>query len=181
MTRSNSEVEITTVNRKLHIQISCLLSLILILLLSACGVPARAPDFSLNTFSGEEFRLSDHNNGESLVINFWYPSCPPCRNEMPHFQTVWEGLNGQDIRFLGLFVPKGFDTESEAKEFVNELGLTFDFATDKGAEVAQEYGVEYFPNTFFINEDGRIVHQEIRNLDERDLISIIEKHLIDQP
>ena len=98
---------------------------------------------------------------------------------MPHFQAVWEGLDGKNIRFLGLFVPKGFDTESEAKEFVDELGLTFDFATDNGAEVAQEYGVEYFPNTFFINEDGRIVHQEIRNLDERDLVSIIEKHLID--
>ena len=179
MTRSNSEVEITTVDRKLHTQFSCLFSLVLILLVSGCGSPARAPDFSLNTFSGEEFRLSKLNNGESLVINFWYPSCPPCRNEMPHFQAVWEGLDGQNIRFLGLFVPKGFDTESEAKEFVDELGLTFDFATDKGAEVAQEYGVEYFPNTFFINEDGRIVHQEIRNLDERDLISIIEKHLID--
>lgn len=179
MTRSNSEVEITTVDRKLHTQFSCLFSLVLILLVSGCGIPARAPDFSLNTFSGEEFRLSKLNNGQSLVINFWYPSCPPCRNEMPHFQAVWEGLDGQNIRFLGLFVPKGFDTESEAKEFVDELGLTFDFATDKGAEVAQEYGVEYFPNTFFINEDGRIVHQEIRNLDERDLVSIIEKHLID--
>ena len=179
MTRSNSEVEITTVDRKLHTQFSCLFSLVLILLVSGCGSPARAPDFSLNTFSGEEFRLSKLNNGQSLVINFWYPSCPPCRNEMPHFQAVWEGLDGQNIRFLGLFVPKGFDTESEAKEFVDELGLTFDFATDKGAEVAEEYGVEYFPNTFFINEDGRIVHQEIRNLDERDLVSIIEKHLID--
>ncbi len=179
MTRSNSEVEITTVDRKLHTQFSCLFSLVLILLVSGCGIPARAPDFSLNTFSGEEFRLSKLNNGESLVINFWYPSCPPCRNEMPHFQAVWEGLDGQNIRFLGIFVPKGFDTESEAKEFVDELGLTFDFATDKGAEIAQEYGVEYFPNTFFINEDGRIVHQEIRNLDERDLVSIIEKHLID--
>ena len=179
MTRSNSEVEITTVDRKLHTQFSCLFSLVLILLVSGCGIPGRAPDFSLNTFSGEEFRLSKLNNGESLVINFWYPSCPPCRNEMPHFQAVWEGLDGQNIRFLGLFVPKGFDTESEAKEFVDELGLTFDFATDKGAEVAEEYGVEYFPNTFFINEDGRIVHQEIRNLDERDLVSIIEKHLID--
>ena len=179
MTRSNSEVEITTVDRKLHTRFSCLFSLVLILLVSGCGIPARAPDFSLNTFAGEEFRLSKLNNGESLVINFWYPSCPPCRKEMPHFQAVWEGLDGQDIRFLGLFVPKGFDTESEAKEFVDELGLTFDFATDKGAEVAEEYGVEYFPNTFFINEDGRIVNQVIRNLDERDLVSIIEKHLID--
>ncbi|MCL0047696.1 TlpA family protein disulfide reductase, partial [Dehalococcoidia bacterium] len=85
--------------------------MVLVLLLSACGVHTRAPDFSLTTFSAEEFRLSDLNDGESLVINFWYPSCPPCRDEMPHFQTVWEGLSGQDIRFLGLFVPKGFDTE----------------------------------------------------------------------
>ena len=179
MTRSNSKVEISTVDRMLHTQISCLVGLVLILLLSACEVHTRASDFSLTTFSGEEFRLSDLNNGESVVINFWYPSCPPCRDEMPHFQTVWEGLSGQNIRFLGLFVPKGFDTESEAKEFVNELGLTFDFATDKGADIAHEYGVEYFPNTFFINEDGRIVHQEIRNLDERDLVSLIEKHLMD--
>ena len=171
--------EIRTLNRNL-IPRACLVCILLLALFSpACGVGNQAPDFQIDTFSGEDFRLSDFTGKESLVVNFWYPSCPPCRHEMPHFETVWQGLKGQDIRFLGVFVPKGFDTENEAKDFVNELGLTFDFGTDRGSTVARAYNVQYFPHTFFINRDMEIVHEEISNLDVLSLTHLIERYLID--
>ena len=167
------------VKRKLTARVCLVCILLLTLFSSACGVANQAPDFRVDTFLGEDFRLSDFTGKESLVVNFWYPSCPPCRHEMPHFETVWQGLKGQDIRFLGVFVPKGFDTEDEAKDLVNELGLTFDFATDRGSKVAREYNIEYFPHTFFINKSRDIVHEEISNLDVASLTHLIERYLID--
>ncbi len=139
----------------------------------ACYPGEPAADFALTTFDGEEFRLSEQR-GNVVVINFWYPSCPPCRDEMPAFQQVWEEYQGRKVRFIGLFVPQGFDTEESAVEFVDELGLTFTFATDVRAGVAQAYAVEYFPTTYFIDQGGRVHLMEISRMDVDRLSDIID-------
>ena len=72
-------------------------------------------------------------------------------------------------------MPQGFDTEQDARDFVAELGLTFDFATDLQAHVAQAYEVEYFPTTYFINKEGRVFQQEISNLDRERLTATISQ------
>ena len=153
-----------------------LLAILLIIL--GCDRLAAAPDFQVTRFDGGSFQLSELTGQEAVVINFWYPSCPPCREEMPHFEAVWQDMQGQetggkDVRFLGLFVPQGFDTEQDARDFVAELGLTFDFATDLQALISQTYEVQYFPTTYFINKKGRVFQQEISNLDREGLTAIV--------
>ena len=126
-----------------------------LLLVSACGGDT-AQDFEVQLFDGERLRLSEKYANSVVVINFWYPSCPPCREEMAEFQEAWEALEGEPVRFLGLFVPRGFDNESTAREFVSELGLTFDFATDHGETIASAYGIEFYPTTWFIDRGGTV-------------------------
>ncbi len=145
----------------------------LLILSVACSTGEPASDFALTTFDQEQFRLSEQR-GNVVVINFWYPSCPPCRDEMPAFQEAWEQYEGRNVRFIGLFVPQGFDTEVEARQFVDELGLTFDFATDVRARVAQEYAVVYFPTTYFIDQGGRVHLMEISRMDIDRLTEILE-------
>lgn len=143
------------------------------ILLTACAPGEPASDFALTTFDQEQFRLSEQR-GDVVVINFWYPSCPPCRDEMPAFQEAWEQYQGRNVRFIGLFVPQGFDTEVEARQFVDELGLTFTFATDVRARVAQEYAVVYFPTTYFIDQAGRVHLMEISRMDVDRLTEILD-------
>ena len=133
----------------------------------------QAKDFELNTFEGDRFRLSEQAGSSAVVLNFWYPSCPPCRDEMPAFQEAWEQLEGQEVRFLGIFVPQGFDSEQDARDFVQESGLTYDFATDVGARVAMDYGLEYFPMTFFIDKSGRVFAEAIRALESEDITGMV--------
>lgn len=140
---------------------------------TGCATGQTAADFTLTTFAGERFRLSEQR-GNVVVINFWYPSCPPCRDEMPAFQEVWEEHRERNVRFIGLFVPQGFDTEVEARQFVDELGLTFDFATDVRAMVAQEYAVQFFPTTYFIDQTGRVHVMEISRMDYDRLTGILD-------
>ena len=140
---------------------------------AGCSTGQPAADFTLTTFDGEQFRLSEQR-GKVVVINFWYPSCPPCRDEMPAFQEVWEEYQGRNVRIIGLFVPQGFDTEVEARQFVDELGLTFDFATDVRAMVAQEYAVQFFPTTYFIDQAGRVHIMEISRMDYDRLMDILD-------
>lgn len=166
-----------------------LLSLALLALLPACageaGGPGASPakagqpagDFRLVLFSGGEFHLADAAGREAVVLNFWYPSCPPCRREMPEFQAAWEQLQGQPVRFVGVFVPQGLDSEEDARGLVKELGLTYDFATDRGAGVAQAYQLQFFPTTYFIGKNGRVFRVEISTLDARAITRLVREML----
>ena len=153
--------------------ILAILVLVLILLGTACTRLQPATDFQVTLFDGEDFQLSDQAGQSAVVLNFWYPSCPPCREEMPYFEAAWEQHQSNGIRFLGLFVPMGFDSEQDAKNFVDDLGLSFEFGTDQQALIALSYQVEYFPTTFFIDAKGKIFKKEIRNLDTEAIDSIL--------
>ena len=115
-----------------------------------------APDFFLRTLNGRSVRLSDYR-GKTVVLNFWASWCPPCRREMPDFQTLWEerGPSGpDDLVILAVnLLPE--DTIAAAEGFVDEFGLTFPILLDTSrGEVAQRYGVQALPATFFIDRDG---------------------------
>ena len=143
----------------------------------ACDGGETARDFEVQLFDGEQFRLSEQYAGNVVVVNFWYPSCAPCREEMPEFQGAWEELDGEPVQFLGLFVPRGFDTEPVAREFVAELGLTFDFATDGREAIATAYGIEFYPTTWFIDRGGRVASTHAGAMDAA-LITTTVRELI---
>ena len=151
---------------------------LLLLLPAACSgdrESGRAPDFQVARFDGAEFQLSAQAGRSAVVLNFWYPTCPPCRAEMPAFEKAWQQLRDEGVRFLGMFVPQGFDSEQDAKDFIEELGLTYDFATDKGGRIARSYELEYFPTTFFIDRSGRIFKRHIATLDEDGIVRIVRE------
>ncbi len=115
-----------------------------------------APDFFLRTLNGRSVRLSDYR-GKTVVLNFWASWCPPCRREMPDFQTLWEerGPSGpDDLVVLAVnLLPE--DTIAAAEGFVEEFGLTFPVLLDTSrGEVARRYGVRALPATFFIDRAG---------------------------
>ena len=144
----------------------------MLLLASACGGET-AQDFEVQLFDGGRMRLSEEYADNVVVINFWYPSCSPCREEMPEFQEAWHELEGEPVRFLGLFVPRGFDNESTAREFVSELELTFDFATDHRETIASAYGIEFYPTTWFIDRGGRVAETHSGALDLERILEIV--------
>jgi peroxiredoxin len=157
-----------------HCRILALPTLLVLLLAAACAPPRTAADFQVTLFDGSDFQLSRQAGQSAVVVNFWYPSCPPCREEMPEFEKAWRRYQGDGVRFLGLFVPLGIDSEQDARDFVDELGLTFDFATDRNASIAGSYQVEYFPTTYFIDARGRVSRMEISNLDLETIAGIID-------
>ena len=151
-------------------------SVLVMVFLAACGAGGpKAPDFQVTLYDGTEFRLSDQAGANAVVLNFWYPSCPPCREEMPAFESAWQQVRDEEVEFLGLFVPQGFDNEQDSKDFIDELGLTYGFATDSSTLIAQSYELEYFPTTYFIDKSGRISKAWISVLDEETIVGLVRQ------
>lgn len=111
-----------------------------------------APDFELETFDGETLRLSELE-GKVVVLNFWASWCPPCRWEMPFFETMWNEYRDRDVVFVGVAMS---DTLEDAKGFVEESGVTYPIGLDDTREIVRAYEVFSLPTTFFIDKEGQI-------------------------
>lgn len=96
---------------------------------------------------------------------------------MPAFEAAWQRLKGEgtEVSFLGVFVPQGFDSEQDARDFVHELGLTYSFATDLGGRVARLFEVEVYPTTYFVNDSGELFRKHISTLDEEQIVRIVQE------
>ena len=162
-------------------QLAIALTLVGIALMVACGGSGEtARDFEVVQFNGETFRLSQVSEDHAVVLNFWYPSCPPCREEMPAIEAAWQELKDEPVRILALYVPQGFDSEQDARDFVEEFGLTFDFATDRLARIAEAYAFEAFPKTYYIDMDRKIVATSLGILGTEEIIHQV-RALIGEP
>ena len=111
-----------------------------------------APDFELETFDGGTLRLSELE-GKVVVLNFWASWCPPCRWEMPFFETMWNEYRDRDVVFVGVAMS---DTLEDAQGFAEESGVTYPIGLDHTREIVRDYEVRSLPTTFFIDREGQI-------------------------
>lgn len=140
----------------------------------AVGQVRPAPDFDVTLFSGQTRRLSELR-GRPVVVNFWASWCPPCRDEAPIFERVWRDYQGKGVEFIGLDI---WDTETEAKKFLERYSLTYPNAPDPRGKTAVEYGVFGIPETFFVDREGQIVRRWNGPLNEDKLRAFIEEILV---
>lgn len=112
------------------------------------GMPA--PDFTLQTSSGEMFQLSEIQ-GQPVWITFWTTWCPPCRVEMPDLQEAYQ--KAPPGRYEYIAVNFGEDIAS-VRRFLDEVGYSLPVAVDPTSQVSIDYGVLNLPTHFFIDENG---------------------------
>lgn len=110
-----------------------------------------AHDFDLMLFSGETLGLSDLR-GQVVVLNFWASWCPPCRWEMPSFESMYQEYRDQGVVFVGVAVS---DFEEDAREFVELTGATYPIGRDLTG-IARDYRVLSLPTTVFIDAEGKV-------------------------
>jgi thiol-disulfide isomerase/thioredoxin len=115
-----------------------------------------APDFTVFDEQGQEIKLSDFK-GKPVILNFWASWCPPCRNEMPHFNEVYSQA-GEDVVFMMVDLVDGQrETQAKGQAFIDEQGYDFPVYFDNDQNAARIYGISAIPTTYFINPEGNIV------------------------
>ncbi len=115
---------------------------------------AIAPGFALPTLGGELVSLSQLR-GRPVLLNFWAIRCPPCRDELPFIQDIYEKQAGEDLFILAVNIE---ETESAVADFIQREGLTFPVALDPEGQAARDYRIRFIPTTFLIDRGG-IVRQ----------------------
>ncbi len=123
-------------------------------------IGSKAPIFSLESLEGEVVTL-DQLKGKKVLINFWATWCPPCKEELPDMQELYnENQNKLEILAINL------DPENNVHKFRDEYELRFPILLDKENHVNELYKVLAVPTSYVIDENGIIINKHIGALDE---------------
>lgn len=126
-------------------------------------------DFTVLDYEGNEVKLSDYI-GTPIVLNFWASWCPPCKDEMPHFNKVSEEYPKDELLFLMVDLVDGDrETTEKGKKHIEDNKFTFNVLFDTKQDAAATYGIRSIPTTLFIDKDGYIVGGIEGGIDEETL------------
>ena len=113
-----------------------------------------APDFELQSTTGETIKLSDLR-GQAVLINLWATWCPPCRAEMPAIEKVYKEYKDDGLVVLAVNMTYQ-DAQSDIAPFVGEYELTFPILLDRSGSVGTAYQLRSLPSSFFVDRNGII-------------------------
>ena len=113
---------------------------------------------------------SDNSNNKFTVINFFASWCAPCREE---HHLLFELKNNQTKLFLLGIAHK--DNPSDTKKYLDNDGNPYSFVgLDEDGKIALEFGVFGLPETFIVNNYGKIIFKHIGPLTKNIIKNEIE-------
>jgi thiol-disulfide isomerase/thioredoxin len=114
-----------------------------------------APAFTLPDYPDRKTVSLGDYRGRVVLVNFWYPSCGPCRGEFPTLQRVLDKYRDRGFEILSLNVLP--DEKAFVMPYLTKNRFTFHaLETDeKWAEAT--YGARGFPTNVLVDGDGRIM------------------------
>lgn len=146
--------------------------LILVFLLLGCDSSSQsrptalvgevAPDFTLMNMDGEPVTLSELQ-GQVVLINFWATWCPPCREEKPTMEKLYQRFRDEGLVVLAVNVEE--NGHQVVSQYLMNYHYSFPIVLDPRAAVQSQYGVFRYPESFVVNREGVIVERVIGGRD----------------
>lgn len=114
------------------------------------AVGSAAPAFSGATLSGQALSLADLR-GRPVIVNFWGPSCIPCRDEFALFIDELDRNRAEGLAIVGVLM---FDPPAPARDFIQATGATWPTLDDADGAIRAMYRAVARPQTYFVDRNG---------------------------
>jgi len=132
------------------------------------SLPFKADLIEGGMFSSDDFK------GKPLIINFWYPSCPPCAKELPTL-VKYHNENLKNVKFLGVVHNSLVDKKEDSVNLINKFNIKYENIYDESGKLVKDFKVLGFPTTLFFDENHNLSKKWTGYLDEENLIEQLEK------
>jgi cytochrome c biogenesis protein CcmG/thiol:disulfide interchange protein DsbE len=132
-----------------------------------------APGFSLVSMdsSGDTVSLAALR-GKVVVLNFWASWCTECRFEHTDLSTAANLYRDRGVEFYGVLYN---DQAENGRRWIDEMGgQSYRSLLDPGSRTAVDYGLYGVPETFIIDQQGRVVRKKIGPTTVAELASFID-------
>jgi len=111
-----------------------------------------APDFVLQSLAGATRKLSNYR-GRVVLVNLWATWCPPCVAELPVLDRLSEEYAGKGLVILGV---AGDEDPQTVRDFLAKAPASFEVLFDPDGVIGTRYGITGYPETFFVDRQGRL-------------------------
>ena len=130
--------------------------------------------------SNDTFSVAS-NKGKISIINFWYTTCTPCVQELPHFNKLYEEYS-EYVSVIAIHEATGYQNNSNGvKAFVESqfegFSIMFGYDDPNNSYYTLLGGLKAWPVTVIVDQDGVISKVTHGNMSEEELRSEIEKLL----
>ena len=122
------------------------------------------PNVAGTTLDGQPFDLATQR-GHPVVINFWGPSCVPCRTEFPLLAAKAREHAADGLVVVGVLTD---DPPDGARAFVSQYGATWPTVIDPGAAIKSAYQVVARPQSYFVDRAGNLRSIQIGEVRDAD-------------
>ena len=124
------------------------------------GLPV--PDFTFPGLDGKKVSLSNYR-GKVVFVNIWATWCPPCVEEMPSMQKLYQKLKGENFEILAVSIDsKGAKVVAP---FMKKYKLTFPALIDSMGTIKRIYKTTGVPESYIIDKNGLLAKKVIGPLD----------------
>ncbi len=114
-------------------------------------------EFETQTLDAQTVSQNVFSDYDLTVVNIWATWCPPCIEEMPDLQVLYEQLP-ENVNFFTISDDANEQPEL-AQSILEESGATFDtLLTNEQIDANIMSRVAAFPTTLFVNSEGYVVH-----------------------
>lgn len=128
------------------------------------AVDEAAPGIVGTTLDGATFDLAALK-GKPVIVNFWGPSCVPCREEFPLLGSKLSEHAADGLVIVGILTD---DPPEPARDFIAEYGATWPTVVDPDKAIKTAYRVAARPQTYFLDGSGVIRSIQIGELTDAD-------------
>ena len=113
-----------------------------------------APELPVFDKAGKKTDLAKQK-GKIFIVHFWATWCPPCVEEIPALSRFWDKYRTRDdVNLYAISVDKDWKT---IDDFMAKNPSTIPLFHDPGAATAKRFGTTQYPETYIINDKGRVL------------------------
>ena len=122
----------------------------------------QAPDFSFPGLDGKKVSLGDQK-GKIVLVNIWATWCPPCVEEMPSMEKLYQKFKGENFEILAVSID---ETGLKAvAPFMKKTRLTFPALIDAEGTIKATYKITGIPESFIIDKQGFLIKKIVGPVD----------------
>ncbi|MFI5161446.1 MAG: TlpA disulfide reductase family protein [Sphingobacteriales bacterium] len=113
---------------------------------------AKMMRFTGTGIDGKDIDL-DELLGKTVVVNFWFIGCPPCRQEIPELNKIAAAYaNDPDVVFVAI----ALDRKADIKDFLKNNPFNYHIIGN-GGEIANQYRLNLYPTNVVVSREGKVM------------------------